>query len=88
MNVGTAEIQETYARKQEKWCHTTIEGNTIDCGVTVLYVMKQHYDQVPISKKPGSELPKMRIEILKTLLNWTKGKEYYTHQMFKRRRFH
>lgn len=62
-------------------------GNSVDCGVAVLYVMRQYFDQSPVSKKISEEeLPEMRTEIVKSLLNWARNKDYYEDQLLKRRR--
>lgn len=43
-------------------------GNSVDCGVAVMYIVRQYFEQVPIIKEIGeSELPKMR----------AKEKDYY-----------
>lgn len=73
-------IIEVYDTPQQK-------GNTLDCGVAVMYVIRQYFEQVPITKAIGeSELPAMRTEIVKTLLNWAKHRDYYEDQFMKRKR--
>lgn len=50
-------------------------GNFVHCGAAILYIMRQYLEHVPISKKIGeSELPEMRTEIVKTLMNYARGR--------------
>lgn len=45
-------------------------GSSVDCGVAVLYIIRQYYEQVPITKEIGeSELLEIRTEIVMTFLN-------------------
>lgn len=62
-------------------------GSFVDCSIAVLYVIRQYFEHVPITKEIGeSELPEMRSNIIKTLLNWAKSRDYYKDQFMKRRR--
>lgn len=62
-------------------------GSSVDCGVAVLYVIRQYFHQIPVTRDMGeSELPEMRSDIVKTLLNWANGRAYYEDQLMKRRR--
>lgn len=62
-------------------------GNSVDCGVAVLYIIWKYFEQIPITKAMGEEdLPEMRTEIIKTLLNWAKHRDYYEDHLMKRRR--
>lgn len=69
--------------------NTPQQRNTsVNCGVAILYLIRQHFHQAPISKEAGEQaLPNMRAEIISTLLTWGKGKEHYTDMLLRRRQF-
>lgn len=60
-----------------------------DCGVAVMYIIKQHFQQLPISRKEGeSMMSKMRTHIVTKVLEWAGSRDFYSDQMLKRRRPH
>lgn len=51
---------------------------SVDCGVAVVYIINQHFQQVPISKKEGEkELSKLRTHIVSKLLSWAGTRDFY-----------
>lgn len=58
---------------------------SVDCGVAVLYIIKQHYHQCPISRKEGERvLGKMRTHVVTKVLEWAADRDYYADQLPKR----
>lgn len=66
---------------------TPQQDGGMDCGVVVLLLMKKFFQQISITQKEcEKELPHMRTEIVRTILNWGNGREYVADQLRKKRR--